>query len=141
MNKHAIRTGLAQLIARDTAIRTVLGLHEPATIPIDRVISTLFDLFAPEPDARSGDAVARVVAEVEVELRRAMAKHPPQGSLHEGYAILLEEVDEFWDEVKKRSAERSLVNVSVELIQIAAMAVRTQVDVVNPMLAREMLRR
>lgn len=141
MNKHAIRIGLAQLIARDTAIRTVLGLHEPATIPVDRVIAVLSELFDEPLKVQYGDAVERTLVEVERELRRAAGKHPAQNSLHEGYAVLLEEVDEFWDEVKKRSAERSLDNVRLELIQIAAMAVRTCVDVVNPMLEREALRR
>lgn len=141
MNKHAIRTGLAQLIARDTAIRTVLGLHEPATIPVDRVIAALSELFADDPGGRTESPCRRFFNDVDRELRRAMAKHPAQNSLHEGYAVLLEEVDELWDEVKKRSAERSLDNVRLELIQIAAMAARTCVDVVNPMLEREALRR
>ena len=37
-----------------------------------------------------------VLGMVAMELSAARAKHPPQKSLHEGYAVLLEEVDEFW---------------------------------------------
>ncbi len=32
--------------------------------------------------------------------REAREKHPPMRSPHEGYAILLEELDELWDEIK-----------------------------------------
>ncbi len=67
---------------------------------------------------------------VAMELDAARAKHPPQKSLHEGYAVLLEEVDEFWAEVKKKSSERSASRLLEELIQVAAMAVRTAEDVV-----------
>lgn len=71
-----------------------------------------------------------VLAMVAMELDSARAKHPPQKSLHEGYAVLLEEVDEFWAEVKKKSSERSASRLLEELIQVAAMAVRTAEDVV-----------
>lgn len=68
---------------------------------------------------------------VAAELSAAREKHPgKQHSLHEGYAVLLEEVDEFWDEVKKKSSERSPSAILVELIQISAMAQRTAEDVV-----------
>lgn len=51
-------------------------------------------------------------------------------SVHEGYAVLLEEVDELWDEVKKnplkmaggREQHRQLMRK--EAIQVAAMALR-----------------
>ena len=49
-------------------------------------------------------------------------------SLHEAYAIILEEVDELWDEVKKKSSNRDPKAVRSELIQIAAMAVRAIYD-------------
>lgn len=63
------------------------------------------------------------------ELARARRKHPgKQHSLHEGYAVLLEEVEEFWDEVKLRTSERDPANVLSELVQIAAMAQRTAED-------------
>jgi NTP pyrophosphatase (non-canonical NTP hydrolase) len=63
------------------------------------------------------------------ELARARAKHPrKQASFHEGYAVLLEEVDEFWDWVKKRSSQRNSKKMLEELVQIAAMANRTAED-------------
>lgn len=69
---------------------------------------------------------------IERELDRAFMKHgeKPFNSDHEGYAVLLEEVDEYWDEVKngyKRSGkDRGLWNLKKrnEAVQIAAMAIR-----------------
>ena len=56
------------------------------------------------------------------ELDHAYNKH---GSLpwgrHEFYAILLEEVEEVWEDIKKDSASEDLVK---EIIQVAAMCIR-----------------
>lgn len=66
---------------------------------------------------------------VQNELARARKLHPEQQpSLHEGYAVLLEEVDEFWDEVKKKSTQREPVKLLEELVQIGAMAQRCAED-------------
>lgn len=54
------------------------------------------------------------------ELARANTIHPPFRSLHEGYAVLLEEVDELWDEIRRRGHRRP--RVRAECVQIAAMA-------------------
>lgn len=59
---------------------------------------------------------------------RASDKHPPMNSLHEGYAVMLEEMDELWEQVKLRASERDRENIRIELMQIAAMATRTAVD-------------
>lgn len=68
---------------------------------------------------------------VSAELKRARDGHAKQHSLHEGFAVLLEEVDEFWDEVKKKSKNRDLQKTLAELVQIAAMAQRTAEDVLG----------
>ena len=65
---------------------------------------------------------------VREEVTKARSKHAPIHSLHEGYAVLLEEVDELWDEVKKRAAFRDQRNVLLELVQIGAMAQRVAED-------------
>lgn len=67
---------------------------------------------------------------VEEELKRARAKHGKMLSCHEGYAVILEELDEVWDEVKKKTKERDLENLFNELIQVAAMAQKMAEDVV-----------
>jgi hypothetical protein len=49
-------------------------------------------------------------------------------SWHEAYGLLLEEVSEFFDEVKKRPAKRDRMNALKELVQIAGICGRTAVD-------------
>lgn len=62
------------------------------------------------------------------ELARARSKHADLHSLHEGYSVLLEEVDEPWEEVKKRRERRSKKALRMELVQIAAIAQRMAED-------------
>jgi len=49
-------------------------------------------------------------------------------SLHEAYAVILEEVDELWGEVRKKQADRDPRVVRGELVQIAAMCWRAARD-------------
>ncbi|MFN9303394.1 MAG: hypothetical protein ACK6DA_11525 [Candidatus Kapaibacterium sp.] len=49
-------------------------------------------------------------------------------SVHEGYGLLIEEVDEFFDEVKKKTSVRFREDVVKELAQIAAMCERIYND-------------
>jgi len=69
---------------------------------------------------------------VKDELVKARKNHGPQASYHEGYAVLLEEVDELWDEVKKKSSNRNHGDTLAELVQIAACAQKMAEDVVIP---------
>lgn len=69
---------------------------------------------------------------VSAELDWACENHKPFNSAHEGYAVILEEVEELWDEVKKKRAERSVEAMRMECIQIAAMALRFIQDVLDP---------
>lgn len=65
---------------------------------------------------------------VEAELARARAAHPGCfNSAHEGFAVLKEEVDELWDEVRTR--DRDMQAMREEAIQVAAMALRFIEDV------------
>ena len=72
--------------------------------------------------------ICTVLVDVEAELRRATELHAPQNSAHESYAVILEEVDEFWNEVKKKREQRDQAKMRSELIQIAAMACRAILD-------------
>ena len=65
-----------------------------------------------------------IVLEVHSELERAMQLHGPQRSAHESYAVILEELDEFWQEVRKKSRPRDPKAMRMELIQTAAMCCR-----------------
>jgi len=70
-----------------------------------------------------------VASEVVQEIRRARQQHDPMRGAHEGYALLLEEVDELWAEVKDR--RRDLRAMRAEAIQIAAMAIAFAVEVAS----------
>lgn len=77
---------------------------------------------------RLSDPVAayQFAAAVAAELRLAQREYGPLQSAHEAYAVLLEELDELWDEVKKRAPLKK--RLRDELIQIAAMAWRAALD-------------
>lgn len=60
--------------------------------------------------------------EVWREYDRAVTKWGDFKSLHEGYAVLLEEVDELWEEVKKKNHDSSKLHE--EAVQVAAMALK-----------------
>ena len=58
------------------------------------------------------------------EVNRAMGKYPSFNSNHEGYAVILEELDELWAEIKQSKDVRANPKMKAECIQIAAMAIR-----------------
>ena len=74
------------------------------------------------------DATERAASEAVVELRRAMAAFPRFNSAHEGFAVLLEEVDELKAEVWKSPSKRDPSAMRKEAVQVAAMALRFLVD-------------
>lgn len=81
----------------------------------------------PIKTAAETDAAIREVSNaVNKELDRALTLYGPMINKHQGYAIILEELDELWEEVKakKCSSER----MREECVQIAAMAMRFVVD-------------
>lgn len=71
-------------------------------------------------------ALDDALAAVRREYLRAIEKFPQFNSGHEGYAVIQEEVDELWDDVKS-NAPREVAKK--EAIQIAAMAVRFVTDI------------
>ena len=75
----------------------------------------------------SNDA-AKVLFMVGQELETAGLEHLPLNSAHEAYAVILEELDEFWEEVRKNHQKRDRDRMREELIQVAAMACRTILD-------------
>jgi hypothetical protein len=67
--------------------------------------------------------------DVRIEIELARALYRPMASAHEGWAVLREEVDELWDEVKKKPSKRNNVAMYNELVQVAAMAQRMAEDI------------
>ena len=72
---------------------------------------------------RSEEALVLIIKEY----KRASNIHGPFKSAHEGYAIMLEEFDELWDEIKQR--EPNVYSMEEEVVQIGAMALRFLVDI------------
>lgn len=65
------------------------------------------------------------------EALRASQNWPPFNSAHEGYGVLLEEVDELWAHVKTNQKRRDIEAMKKEAIQVAAMALRFAIDICN----------
>lgn len=106
-----------------------------------------------DPDACPGDPmeearkdIARVTAEAEragsdplnqaailavAEARQSAAKWPAYNSAHEGFGVLLEEVDELKAHVWARQPKRDLAAMRAEAQQIAAVALRFAAEVCN----------
>lgn len=77
---------------------------------------------------RRAQADARFVTAVKVELGLAESRHRSLNSLHEAFAVILEEVDELWELCRRRSEDRQRNAVLGELVQIAAMCWRAAID-------------
>ncbi len=61
---------------------------------------------------------------------KARAKHAPMRGPHEGYAVLLEEVDELWDEVKRWQPDApNHTAMRKEALHVAAMALAFLLEV------------
>jgi hypothetical protein len=73
----------------------------------------------------------RFYRDVDQELTRAMECYPRLNSAHEAYAVILEEVEELWQEVKVKQAHRDHAAMRKEAVQIAAMVARLVVDVLE----------
>lgn len=71
------------------------------------------------------EAVAAEIAQAEAKWGKGYA------SAHEAYGVLLEEVDEFWDEVRKKRAHRDRRLIVKELVQVACVAQRYAVQVLE----------
>ena len=69
--------------------------------------------------------------EVLDELDKATVEYPPMASAHEGYAVILEELDELWKLVKRKQRDHDRLKPQMrhEACQVAAMAVRFMLDV------------
>jgi hypothetical protein len=82
------------------------------TLPATPKITALLTRARPAADA------------ILAEMLRAGMLNKPFNSTHEGYGVLLEEVDELWDDVKSNQKINSLD----EAIQVGAMALRYMTD-------------
>lgn len=71
------------------------------------------------------------------EVERAQSIYGGFASAHEGYAVLLEEVDELKAEVWKGPRKRDYDAMMKEACQVAAMAVRLMIEIAEPKVVDE----
>lgn len=79
------------------------------------------------PDKNSASTFAATTLILN-EYAKARRKHPPMRGPHEGYAVLLEEVDELWAAIKANDPQHA----RKEVIQVAAMALAYLIEVSTP---------
>lgn len=60
--------------------------------------------------------------DLRAEIKRAESRFPPYKSPHEGYAVIAEELDELWDEIKMHKQNKS--KMYNEALQVACTAIR-----------------
>jgi chromosome condensin MukBEF complex kleisin-like MukF subunit len=82
--------------------------------------------------ARNLDGLEEIYREIRDELKNATSKFGSFHNAHEAYAVLLEEVDELWDNIKlNQRTENRTELIKEEAIQVAAMAIRLIYDCCN----------
>ncbi len=84
----------------------------------------------PMPKSGGGDteAMNAFLGDVFDEMLSATDKYGGFNSAHEAYGVILEELDEFWDEVKKKRSKRDTKNMRRELVQTAAMCMKAAIS-------------
>ena len=68
--------------------------------------------------------VQSILGSILKEFNRANTLYSAFHSNHEAYAVILEELDEVWDEIKKSKDVKGNEQIRNELIQVAAMCVK-----------------
>lgn len=84
-----------------------------------------------EEAERANDALGWAAMLALMEARQSAAKWPAYNSAHEGFGVLLEEVDELKVHVWTRQPKRDLQAMRAEAQQVAAVAMRFAADVCN----------
>ncbi len=80
---------------------------------------------------------ADLLQSIMTELNMAQENWPKFNSAHEGFAVLKEEVDELWEQVKVNQKRRDLPKMKAEAIQVAAMAIRFALEVTDEINGRK----
>jgi len=69
------------------------------------------------------------IYQVLIEYKSATERFGSFNSAHEGYGVILEELDELWDEIKLKQSKREPDSLFNESKQVSAMGLRFMVDV------------
>lgn len=82
-----------------------------------------------KPENIAKEKAEKALKAIKAEYDWAITHHKPFNSAHEGYAIIKEEFDELWDEIKKRESVRSKEKMAEEAIHTGAMILRFLVEI------------
>jgi hypothetical protein len=80
-------------------------------------------------DQKTEDNMHMALNDIMNEFVRAATKFGPMNSAHEGYAVILEEMDELWDHVKMNQTKRDMAAMRTEAVQCAAMCLKFIVNI------------
>ncbi len=94
---------------------------------MQRLLSTA--IAAAMQGVSDASSLERLLAEVGIEVARAESLWPPINSAHEGYAVILEELDELKEHAWANQNRRDVAAMRKEAVQLAAMALRFLRDV------------
>jgi len=72
--------------------------------------------------------INEIIQAVIKELEGALDNNNPFNSFHEGYAVIKEEFEELWDEIKLNNKVRDVDKIKLEAIQLSAMSIRFLLD-------------
>ena len=136
----AIKRLMAEKEEMQQTLNSFLRSHQEAEakrtaammqIPEEEKVVPLVPVFRhPSVDSDKAAGLELVLKAVEHEVKAAREKHARFNSAHEGYAVILEELDELKSEVWKKREERDKARMQDEAVQVAAMAVRFLLDVI-----------
>ena len=104
---------------------------------LEHYLSTEGDMIQSSKEHLQG-AIVKAAGVATGEALEAADRFPAFNSAHEAYGVLMEEVEEFWEEVKKKRKLRDYRRIRAELLQVAAVAIRAAVDL-QPETDREAL--
>ncbi len=79
------------------------------------------------PLRRLGGKLGTAMITLVKEYESALRKHPkPFTSMHQGYAVILEELDETWDVIKRKGSDKAAIKAEIQAV--GAMVLRFMVD-------------
>ena len=82
-----------------------------------------------KPENKARQKASKTLEAIKAEYEWAIAHHKTFNSAHEGYAIIKEEFDELWEEIRKKDAVRSKAAMAEEAIHTSAMLLRFLVEI------------
>jgi len=72
--------------------------------------------------------IGKSIKAIITEYNHTIIKQPPFSSTYEGWAMIRQQVDELWEQVKKDETENVKAIMCKEAAQIGAMAMRFMID-------------